>query len=140
MKICSKCQTPKPLSEFGTYTSIKNGKRYSYTLSACKKCWNDRKTQLALEKGQDPIQSLLDWREKVLKLIRAAKDKPCAECGNSFPYYVMDLDHVRGTKKFNLGGGRAPRYGIKAVEEELEKCEPVCANCHRIRTYKRAKQ
>ena len=58
------------------------------------------------------------------------------DCGQSFPYYVMDFDHVRGTKIRNLSAGwqSASR---SALEGELAKCEVVCSNCHRIRTFKR---
>ena len=70
-------------------------------------------------------------------LIDAAKDQPCADCGYSYPVYVMDLDHVRGRKKFNVseanGSNRWP--SMKELKAEIAKCEAVCANCHRERTY-----
>jgi hypothetical protein len=66
----------------------------------------------------------------------AKKGKPCADCGGTFPPCVMDFDHVpeRGPKLFNLGNAD---YGVKAVSEEMAKCDIVCANCHRIRTWNR---
>lgn len=64
------------------------------------------------------------------------KGKPCADCGGLFPPYVLDFDHVpeRGPKRFHLG---QPDRNLKEVMEELAKCDLVCANCHRIRTWKR---
>lgn len=59
------------------------------------------------------------------------------DCGNEYPYYVMDFDHVRGTKKFGING-TSDSHGIKAILEEVEKCDIVCSNCHRIRTARRA--
>src|SRR5688572_24069191 len=34
--------------------------------------------------------------------MNAIKDRPCADCGGSFPPYCMDFDHVRGVKSFNV--------------------------------------
>lgn len=68
-------------------------------------------------------------------IIRDAKDKPCADCGIQYPYYVMQFDHVRGEKKFNLGGGW--NNSIEAIREEIAKCDVVCSNCHAERTYQR---
>jgi hypothetical protein len=46
----------------------------------------------------------------------------------------MDFDHVRGEKKLNLSQLRNTRLAWSRLLEELEKCELVCSNCHRIRT------
>jgi hypothetical protein len=47
----------------------------------------------------------------------------------------MDFDHVRGEKQSNV----ASLVGMSASEErlraEIAKCDVVCANCHRERTY-----
>jgi hypothetical protein len=66
--------------------------------------------------------------------IRAAKAQPCADCGQVFPYYVMDLDHVpeRGLKRFGLAASHG--HSREEIEAEVAKCDPVCANCHRVRT------
>jgi hypothetical protein len=68
--------------------------------------------------------------------VRAAKNKPCADCKHSFPYYVMDFDHVRGTKEFEIAQSYH-HYGLRRVLAEIIKCDVVCSNCHRIRTYNR---
>ena len=57
----------------------------------------------------------------------------------------MDFDHVRGTKEFILGhtgrgGVNHFNAGIKKLKAEIEKCDLVCSNCHRIRTFERAEQ
>lgn len=43
-------------------------------------------------------------KSKIVKLIRASKNKPCVDCNIKYPYYVMEFDHVRETKLFNIGG------------------------------------
>ena len=58
----------------------------------------------------------------------------CADCGESDPI-VLDLDHLDQDTKFKsvanmiMGG-----YGLARIMQEAEKCEVVCANCHRRRT------
>lgn len=67
-----------------------------------------------------------------------AKNHPCQDCGQSFPHYVMEFDHVpeRGPKQFNISRGNT---GSSAWLTELAKCDLVCANCHRARTYERTR-
>jgi hypothetical protein len=57
---------------------------------------------------------------------------PCIDCGIVFPPECMDFDHVRGVKLFDVGD--SVHRSISNITEEIEKCELVCANCHRIRT------
>ena len=67
--------------------------------------------------------------------IRKAKDRPCRDCGRKYPHYVMDFDHVRGKKKFNLNRLSKMAASWDTIDAEIEKCEVVCSNCHRERTY-----
>ena len=70
-------------------------------------------------------------------VIIAAKSKPCVDCGNSYHHTVMDLDHLPGVdKKFRLA--EQNHLSVKKVQDEIDKCEVVCANCHRIRTWNRS--
>lgn len=72
---------------------------------------------------------------RIRRLFIEAKDKPCADCGTLYASYIMDLDHIRGTKLFNISRGYS--RGLKAVVAEIAKCEAVCSNCHRERTHQR---
>ena len=64
-------------------------------------------------------------------------DKPCKDCGGMFPPYVMDFDHVRGTKFSDISTLMSKGVREDLLRREMNKCELVCANCHRIRSYKR---
>ena len=74
-------------------------------------------------------------RSKVASILREAKDVPCTDCGIRYPYYIMDFDHLYD-KRFNIGSD-----GVKFSREdlyiEIAKCEVVCSNCHRTRTWQR---
>lgn len=80
-----------------------------------------------------------DRARRNYEAIRKAKDVPCTDCANRFPVECMDLDHVpgRGKKLFRLNSA-GPRR-LESVLAEIAKCDPVCANCHRIRTRRRAR-
>lgn len=70
------------------------------------------------------------------KLILGFKDKPCMDCGGVFPYYVMDFDHRDKTKKIdNIASMSGRGWTNEKIMKEMAKCDIVCANCHRIRTY-----
>jgi hypothetical protein len=61
---------------------------------------------------------------------------PCADCKRKYPHYVMDFDHIRGKKAHNIS--TLMRKPTQQVWREIAKCELVCSNCHRVRTYHQA--
>ena len=67
--------------------------------------------------------------------MREEKRQPCRDCGVSYPYYVMEFDHLRD-KKFNLSDSRAWASRARLIAE-ITKCEVVCANCHAERSHQR---
>lgn len=71
--------------------------------------------------------------------VEALKDKPCMDCGNSFPPECMDFDHRPGEEKlFAIGMIKTRSWA--AIQQEVAKCDLVCANCHRIRTTARKRE
>ncbi len=75
-------------------------------------------------------------KARLRDLVRAAKERPCVDCGNRFPYYVMDFDHVDGAKVM-IVSKLANMGGTERLLKEIAKCEVVCANCHRVRSWNR---
>ena len=59
----------------------------------------------------------------------------CQDCGYNDKPEALDFDHKPGTKSFNIGANEG-RSWVNLLTE-MAKCEVVCANCHRIRTYNR---
>lgn len=60
----------------------------------------------------------------------------CTDCGVDYPPHILDFDHI---KDKSFGISRALQLGTKLdrIKEEIKKCEIVCSNCHRQRTYQR---
>lgn len=68
-------------------------------------------------------------------IIQKLKARPCMDCGGQFPPYAMDFDH-RDSETKRHGVAHVLRFGAKSFQDEIAKCDIVCANCHRIRTWK----
>jgi hypothetical protein len=73
-------------------------------------------------------------RAAVRELVAGLKSQPCADCGGRFPPFVMDFDHVRGKKLGLISRMSTGRMSAAKILAEIDKCEVVCATCHRIRT------
>ena len=68
------------------------------------------------------------------KITNALKDIPCMDCGQKFPSVCMDFDHRNPEeKKFSIAS--AAGRNVQSIMDEIEKCDIVCANCHRLRTW-----
>ena len=73
-----------------------------------------------------------------LAVINSLKDgKFCTDCGELFPPFCMDFDHVKGTKHKAIGQLLRGGNSTNLVLKETKLCELVCVNCHRIRTVAR---
>ena len=76
-------------------------------------------------------------RKENSEYVNALKAQPCVDCGNCYLPCVMDFDHVRGEKTKNIAFMLINDTSLEKIKEEIEKCELVCSNCHRIRTHQR---
>jgi hypothetical protein len=76
-------------------------------------------------------------RKGLAAWINEFKRRPCADCGGEFPPYLMDFDHVAGEKRDNVCGMWRRTLSRDTIAAEIEKCEVVCATCHRARTHAR---
>ena len=76
-----------------------------------------------------------EWRAAEKKdkkaFLRRIKSGPCDDCGMEFDPVAMDLHHTRGKKLFELC--RITTYGWAKILDELDKCDLLCAVCHRLR-------
>jgi hypothetical protein len=74
--------------------------------------------------------------ERSRQIIRIAKDRPCADCGQSYPHYVMEFHHSDRTSKEFTIGARTGCVSDQRLREEIAKCIVLCSNCHQIREHK----
>lgn len=74
-------------------------------------------------------------RKRIAEYVRIKKDAPCKDCGQKFHHSAMDFDHINSDKHREVA--RMADYSVEKVQKEIDKCELVCANCHRVRTWTR---
>ncbi len=101
----------------------------------------ERHHEYMKERNQDPSR-IKRRRESMRKKIQWWNDYKsnlaCSECGSKFHPAAMEFHHVKrdGTKK-RIRDMVIRNSQREALFEELKKCIPVCANCHRVIHYKR---
>ena len=71
------------------------------------------------------------------KLWELKEESGCIDCGEMYPHYMLEFDHLPGYEKIDSPIRLASRYGMEKALEEVKKCDIVCANCHKIRTWQR---
>ncbi len=78
-------------------------------------------------------------RNAVANYIRAYKEENniCSDCRMEFPPHILEFDHLRD-KEFGLAKAWKHTTNIEVVQKEIEKCEIVCGNCHKHRTWLRS--
>jgi len=115
---CRQCEAVKPIKEFASAGVVKGIK---YWRRLCNPCYTVSKKprKIKLKKEYHELKSLCE----------------CAECGNN-DIRVLDFDHLDASKKlFNVGEGVTRGYSMTRIKEEIEKCQVLCSNCHRIKTW-----
>lgn len=87
------------------------------------------------------IQNVSLRKKQVIQRVRQfvaelKESTPCTDCGINYPSYVMDFDHL-ANKEYQISNMIHSGYDICSVQKEIDKCEIVCSNCHRVRTHNR---
>lgn len=75
--------------------------------------------------------------DKAREILTWLREQPCRDC-QLLDSESIEFDHARGEKRLditNLG-----QVGKRKWQEELKKCDAVCANCHAKRTRRRRKE
>lgn len=79
----------------------------------CKACWNKQESER--------------YRKK--KEFVDAQKTQCKKCGDD-RFYVLDFHHIDpNSKKFTIG--QFKKGSFKKLQDEIDKCVVLCANCHR---------
>jgi hypothetical protein len=87
--------------------------------------------------GASVKKNKVKMRAENRAIVIAAKSRPCADCHRTFHWICMDFDHLPGSKKVGCVSKLAYVAFKSVVRIEIAKCEVVCSNCHRLRTFTR---
>ncbi|MCB0866881.1 MAG: helix-turn-helix domain-containing protein [Solirubrobacterales bacterium] len=128
LRRCCRCRLRKPLSAFN-----RNGDDRQWY---CRDCFRDYfKARGALHRKQVDI-ARVRRRSKSRQLVEARRRSGCVDCGVKDPL-VLEFDHRDGDKVRHVAEMAWEGASPVSVTAELAKCDVVCVNCHKHRTYSR---
>jgi hypothetical protein len=135
-KVCSRCGKEKPLSSFKPNVSRPDGVQ-----GWCSKCdshyhkeyYKKNKARWKSKYRKSRKEARVRNREYVYSVLSNAR---CADCGTT-DVRILEFDHVNGKKIDNISAMVSNAAAVDTIASEIDKCDIVCANCHRIRTLER---
>lgn len=130
--VCWYCGAERPLEAFA-WRNKAQGRRQVHCRT-CQSAINQRQYQANREKRLAQVRA--NWL-RVKSAFDDLKRAPCSDCGQTFHPCQMDWDHRDGSVKVSSITKLLKNGRLVAARAELEKCDLVCANCHRMRTYQR---
>lgn len=130
-KKCYKCKNTKSYNDFNKDKCKSDGLQ-----SVCRECQReyDKKYYKKIDKDKRTVN--VKARSKRIKewLEAYKKTQCCLQCCNT-DFRVLEFHHHNGDKSFNIGEIRKHGCGVAKILSEIQKCQCLCANCHRIITY-----
>ena len=130
LRICRTCKTEKSITEYGIRRASKDG-----LMTQCKQCNKlAQKSQYSKNKKYYLDRNREQRSNNRERYKHYKSNTPCSRCGGVFPNCVMDFDHRDPTEKKHCVA-QMMGYSWGRILEEIAKCDLLCANCHRIKTY-----
>jgi hypothetical protein len=100
--------------------------------------YKNKEDKLACQRrcyARNPEKYILDSKKQVIKKrewFQSIKSGFCCKiCGDNRPP-VLDFHHRDSAGKDFTVSQMVNRFSRKRILEEIEKCDILCANCHRI--------
>lgn len=134
MKKCTRCNIEKDEIEFSFRSVAKQIRQ-----TKCKTCTRQLvKKHYLNNKSKYKEKAKVNNRTYVLRnrtfIAEYLLKHPCVDCKED-DIRVLDFDHLRD-KKANIAKLIRNSTSIQTLEQEIDKCEVRCANCHRRKSSK----
>ena len=132
-KKCYTCGEVKNKSDFNKNKTRKDGLN-----SICRCCSRARSRQYYDEnrehhKTQTKIRNDEQRKRNQEYVFKYLSECSCVDCGLFGDPIALEFDHQRD-KKMAVSVMVTSGYSIESIQEEIDKCEVRCANCHRHKT------
>lgn len=127
---CTRCDATKSEEDFAWRNKML-GKRQR----VCRSCQSELSKAHYEGNKSDYLGRNERRRQTVMEYVENWKDQPCADCGHTYPPKVMDAHHLEEEAKEEIISRLQRSTTLPKVIRELAKCIPLCANCHRLRTF-----
>ena len=127
MKTCSKCNISKEETEF-YFTNKKHDK----LKARCKACTKIDKHEYYI-KNKDTIIPKVQIRNNrwALWLQNKKENLKCIKCGEDFGPCIDFHHRDPSEKEYSISSMIGRGWPFWKIEKEMEKCDVLCANCHR---------
>jgi hypothetical protein len=129
-KHCSTCKEWKPLEESNRRSTAKDGHQWS--CRDCNKAYHYKNFDRHI--AQIRARNRREIVVKRRRLLAYFLEHPCVDCAET-DTAVLEFDHLRD--KTAAVSRMILSNSWNRILAEISKCEVVCANCHRRRTYRR---
>jgi hypothetical protein len=128
-RACTKCGVVKPIEDFG-WKDRPRGKRHA----VCKPCTAVRSNKWYYQNKEAHIQNVMVHKESARAEAREyvwdfLATHPCISCGETDPI-VLEFHHRSGKEK-EISRMVADGLSVATIQNEIDKCDVLCANCHR---------
>lgn len=134
-KICTRCKAEKSIEQF----ALRN-KRTHLRQSHCIDCGAKMGSDWYIKNREEQVKAGMKRRDEYKQRLREyvwnyLSTHPCKTCGERNPA-ALEFHHVRGIKLREISKILNNGASLLTLKTEIEKCDVLCANCHRKLTAK----
>jgi hypothetical protein len=122
-KICGGCKMELPITDFG----IKKCNRGGHD-ALCKDCAFDREHKKMEDSNTRSTRAIARKYVETYK-----KSHPCIVCGETRIVALHFHHRDPGSKRFTISRGALKGFPVEVLQEEMDKCDMLCATHHAIR-------
>ncbi|WP_292682611.1 hypothetical protein [Microbacterium sp. SCN 69-37] len=139
-KECGTCRETKPLTDFNRKRRRPDGLQ-----ETCRECNRASSRRYYAEHREQHVRVVVartarrrvEAKEHLLAYLRS---HPCVDCGIG-DIRVLDFDHrPQSSKRKDVMQLVKEGFSIRIIQDEVDKCDVRCRNCHAIATLERAPQ
>lgn len=91
----------------------------------CKRLWYYRNREKEIKRSQKRREELTAWFKNLKKKYK------CVSCGENHPACVEFHHKYSNEKESIISDMPNQGYSREKIKNEIKKCIPLCANCHR---------
>jgi hypothetical protein len=134
-KVCIRCKTEKPFEEFALRNKLTHLRQ-----THCIDCGAKMGADWYMKNREKQVKAGMKRRDEYKRRLRVyvweyLSTHPCKSCGEIDPA-ALEFHHARGVKLKEVSKMLQNGASLKTLTDEIEKCDVLCANCHRKLTAK----
>lgn len=129
LRYCNGCETDLPATD--EYFASRTDRGRIEFQSKCRVCQKEYRKKHYEKNKQKYIDKAAAYRKETVKWFRKYKKTlECRICGED-RWWVLDFHHRDASTKEGTVSEIVRSSSKKAILKEINKCDVLCANCHR---------